>query len=308
VLPKLSIVTPSFNQGAFIERTIRSVLEQRYENLEYVIVDGGSTDESVEIIRRYEDDLAWWVSEPDEGQTEAINKGIERTSGEIVAFVNSDDHYLPGAFEKVVRAFAETDAKWVAGAAIDRDERDRDLQPEPWRPSQPWQWERRPLGRQWWLMLPWCVPQPSAFWRRELFDELGLFRTDMHFAFDAEFELRCVFAGHMPLLLRGEVLSARVRHGEQKSSDMSRFRPEIDRFREIYWDRLTPRERRRLNLARAMTRSGLLPRWDDFNRAMVDPVLRFGGRMLDYVPDRWRPPIRHRDRRPPGTFPQRGNG
>ena len=96
VPPKLTVITPSFNQGKFIERTIRSVLDQGYPNLEYAIVDGGSTDETVEVIRRYEDRLAWWVSEQDDGQSHAINKGVERTSGEIVAYLNSDDYFLPG--------------------------------------------------------------------------------------------------------------------------------------------------------------------------------------------------------------------
>src|SRR5262245_40777653 len=94
VLPKLTVITPSFNQGSFIERTIRSVLDQGYPNLEYAIVDGGSTDDTVDIIRRYEDRLAWWVSESDGGQSDAINKGLHGTSGEIVAYLNSDDYFL----------------------------------------------------------------------------------------------------------------------------------------------------------------------------------------------------------------------
>lgn len=112
---RISIVTPSYNQGKFLEKTILSVLEQGYPNLEYIIIDGGSTDESVEIIRKYADRLTYWVSEPDRGQSHAINKGFERATGEIFGWLNSDDWYHPGALQAVADAFA---ANPEAGAVV----------------------------------------------------------------------------------------------------------------------------------------------------------------------------------------------
>jgi len=116
-MPLISIVTPSFNQGKYLEKTILSVLEQGYPNLEYIIIDGGSTDESVEIIRKYADRLTYWVSEPDRGQSHAINKGFERASGEIFGWLNSDDYYHRGALREVAEQFiANPDAGAVVGA------------------------------------------------------------------------------------------------------------------------------------------------------------------------------------------------
>lgn len=116
--PKISIVTPSLNQGQFIEETIRSVLLQEYPNLEYIIIDGGSTDGSVEIIKKYDKWITYWISEQDKGQSHAINKGFQRASGDVITWVNSDDIYLKGAFEKVASSFVEDPHKIIQGKGI----------------------------------------------------------------------------------------------------------------------------------------------------------------------------------------------
>ena len=307
--PKLTVITPSFNQGKFIERTIRSVLDQGYPNLEYVIVDGGSTDESVEIIRRYEDRLAWWVSEPDGGQSHAINKGIERTSGEIVAYLNSDDYYLPGAFDRAVTALERAEGSWVAGGAFDVKEGDPPKRLRVWRPKPPFYCEGLLRGRHWWMLVPWHVPQPSCFWRRELFERFGAFRLDMHYAFDAEFMLRLAFADELPELLPDSFLSVRSVHPEQKTYEMTNSWPEIRRFVDIYSPQLTPREKIRMRFSRVSISATPMAwvRWrvmqplihyvlGPLKRLLITPTLTWGGDMLEHVPARWRPPIRTRDR------------
>src|SRR5262249_53609744 len=315
MVAKLTVITPSFNQGAFLERTIRSLLDQGSPNLEYVIVDGGSSDDSVEIIGRYEDRLAWWVSEPDGGQSEAINKGVERTSGEIVAYVNSDDYFLPGAFEKAAAALESTPAGWVAGGALGIEE---GAPPRPlrvWRPKPPSYCEGRIAGRHWWMLVPWHVPQPSSFWRRELFERFGLFRTDMHYAFDAEFMLRLAYGGEPPELIPNDFLAVRSVHPEQKTFEMTNSWPEIDRFVGIFSPQLSRRERIRLRAAMGLrpvavhsaTRARDWVRWrfwqsvihyvlGPLKHSVVTPALTWAGDQLERVPERWRPPIRTRDR------------
>src|SRR4030066_2441490 len=103
--PKISVITPSYNQGQFIEETIISVIGQKYPELEYIIIDGGSTDNSTAIIRKYERDLAYWISEKDSGQSEALNKGFKKASGDIVCWINSDDLLLPGSLKIVAEYF-----------------------------------------------------------------------------------------------------------------------------------------------------------------------------------------------------------
>jgi glycosyltransferase involved in cell wall biosynthesis len=232
--PKLTIITPSFNQGRFIEQTIRSVLDQGYDNLEYLIVDGGSTDETLEVLRRYEDRLAWWVSEPDRGQTDALNKGLRRATGEIVAYINSDDHYLPGAFAHAVERLDRTGASWAAGSCrfVDVHTGEEHM----WHPTLPTK------GRHSWVLGPWGVPQAATFWRRELFERHGHFREDMHYVFDTEFGLRLALAGELPALV-DQALAVRVVHDEAKSWDLEPFRREQHRFAELFGPQLTPRER-----------------------------------------------------------------
>jgi len=307
--PKLTVITPSFNQGKFIERTIRSVLDQGYPNLEYVVVDGGSTDESVEVIRRYEDRLAWWVSEPDGGQSDAINKGIDGTSGDVVAYLNSDDYLLPGALETAVRALENGGRNWIAGGALDVEEGDPPKRLRVWRPKPPSFCEGRTRGRHWWLLVPWHVPQPSCLWRRDLFERFGRFRTDMHYAFDAEFMLRLAFAGELPELLPNDFLSVRSVHPEQKTYEMTHSWPEIHRFTDLYRGQLTRRERIHLRFARVFRAATPVAwvRWrvmqplihhvlGPIKRRLITPALTWAGDMLEHLPERWRPPIRTRDR------------
>jgi glycosyltransferase involved in cell wall biosynthesis len=249
--PKLSIITPSLNQGEFIERAIRSILDQGYENLEYLIVDGGSTDSTVETIRRYEDRIAWWVSEPDAGQTDALNKGLARATGDVIAYINSDDYYLPGAFETALGVLQRGGASWMAGAARFVDENDRLT--EIWRPRPPWTYESVLKGRHWWALAPWSVPQPSAFWTRGLQEEVGPFRLDLDYVFDTEFFLRLVYAGHYPELT-DEELSVRVVHPEAKSANPAAFRAETGKLVAICRPALTRSERLRLLLSRSLVR------------------------------------------------------
>jgi glycosyltransferase involved in cell wall biosynthesis len=178
--PKISIVTPSYNQAPFLEETIRSVLLQGYPNLEYIIIDGGSTDGSVEIIRKYEKWLAYWVSEPDQGQSNAINKGWRRATGEICAWLNSDDVYLPGALKNVARSFIEYPEKELLyGDLLYIDQK-----------STISGYLRAPdfsLER---LVYENYIPQPTTFLKRAALERVGYLNEDLHFCMDYDLWLR----------------------------------------------------------------------------------------------------------------------
>jgi glycosyltransferase involved in cell wall biosynthesis len=177
--PRVSIVTPSYNQGQFIEETIRSVLLQGYPNLEYIIIDGGSTDGSVEIIRKYEPWLAYWVSEPDKGQSDAINRGFQRAHGEIFAWLNCDDTYLPGAVRTAIQSLTEyPDTTMVYGGANYVDDNGKLL--------------RRGRSVEFDLDRP-CesiIPQPAAFFRKAAFEEVGRLDVNFHYRMDLDLWVR----------------------------------------------------------------------------------------------------------------------
>ncbi len=179
--PLVSIVTPSFNQAQFLEETIRSVLDQDYPNLEYWIIDGGSIDGSLEIIQRYASRLAGWVSEPDRGQTDAINKGFGRARGEILAWLNSDDTYQPGAVSEAVNNLIQhPDVGLVYGDANLIDEQGQTLGSFP---AAQTDYDRLRRGYV-------HIPQQSAFFRASLWRQVGLLDPSFYFAMDYDLWVR----------------------------------------------------------------------------------------------------------------------
>jgi GT2 family glycosyltransferase len=223
-LPRVSIVTPSFNQAGFLEDTIRSVLRQDYPNLEYIIMDGGSSDGSVDIIRRHGDLITCWISEPDQGQADAVNKGWQKSTGEILAFLNSDDLYLPGAVSSAVEymrqhpgieivhgnALYVTEDGTVFGVNI----------PPPFS-------VRR--------MLESCfVTQPTVFLRRSVFDRLGGLDETLTHSLDYEYWLRAIPTARFGYIPRFTA-AARYHVSAKSSSAQNEFtRQEIPIFDALF--------------------------------------------------------------------------
>jgi len=207
--PKISIVTPSYNQARFLERTILSVLKQNYPNLEYIIIDGGSTDGSVEIIKKYESYLAYWVSEPDQGQADAIRKGFAKSSGEIMAWLNSDDLYLPGALWKVARLFCQKpEADLVYGNIYLIDEEDRKIGELRFT-----KFDFNTL-----IFEGGNLHQTGAFWRRHIYEQVGGINPYYKFCMDFDFFCRVAEIGRL-MHLKDYLACFRI-HKNAKSSTL----------------------------------------------------------------------------------------
>lgn len=220
--PLVTIITPSYNQAPFLEETIRSVLGQDYPNLEYFIIDGGSTDGSVEIIQKYADRLAGWVSEKDHGQGEAINKGFARASGEIVAWINSDDYYLPGAISTAVTALqAAPEVGLVYGDVLSIDASGNVFNVMTYK-----QWGLDDL------MQFNIIGQPAVFMRREVLERAGYLDLSYHYLLDHELWLRVAQQAPMKYLPQ-RLAAARVHAGAKNVAHTPEYGK--DAYRLVAW-------------------------------------------------------------------------
>ena len=212
--PKISIVTPSYNQGRFLERTILSVLNQNYPNLEYIILDGGSTDESVEIIKRYEKYLAYWVSEKDAGQADAIKKGFRQSTGQILAWLNSDDVYLPGTLYRITGVFKNNpDVGVVYGNEYLTDEKDKIIGERRLTPYIPYSSK---LG---FLYGGFGIYQPASFWTRDLYYAVGEIDVSFQHCMDNDLFTKFAFAGARFRFVREFLAGFRI-HPMSKTSTL----------------------------------------------------------------------------------------
>lgn len=204
-LPLVSIITPSYNQAAYLENTIQSVLAQDYPNIEYIVVDGASTDSSPEIIKRYSSQLAYWVSEKDLGQADAINKGIEKAHGKYITWLNSDDIYLPGAVSQAVHHLQKNPSLgFVYGDAISIDV------------------DGRPLNRlsfaEWGLeelVRFRIICQPAVFMRRDILEQAGRLELGYHFLLDHQLWIK--LASLAPIHHEPDMWAAARHHPEAKN-------------------------------------------------------------------------------------------
>lgn len=205
--PRVSIVTPSFNQGAFIEETLRSVLLQGYPDLEYIVMDGGSTDNTVEVLQRYAPWLSHWVSRKDGGQSQAINAGLARSTGSIVAWMNSDDLYAPDAIGFAASFMVAAQLEWLAGAAYVGTSWD-----DPHLRLVPKNRSRREL------LWGATFMQPSSFFGRELWVDSRGVDENLHFVMDYDLWCRFEECGRFPVVVP-RVLSLARKHGAMKNRE-----------------------------------------------------------------------------------------
>lgn len=212
--PKISIITPSYNQGHFIKETIDSVLNQNYPNLEYIVMDGGSTDDTAKILKTYGNKISW-VSKKDKGQTDAINTGIRKSTGDIVAYINSDDVMLPNTLHTVAEYFMDhSEVMWLTGDYFIIDENGNKIQS--------FVANYKKILRQYptkvVLSIANFIIQPSTFWRRSLMDRIGFFDDTLHYCMDFDYWMRAI--RHYPVSILPNYFSLFRIHGNSKGGSL----------------------------------------------------------------------------------------
>ncbi len=265
--PKISIVTPSYNQGQFLEKTIQSVLSQQYPNLEYIIIDGGSTDTSVEIIKHYEGHLSYWVSEPDNGQSSAINKGFCKATGGLLGWLNSDDYLLPGALATIATMYQENP---TAGAFVGGGEY-VDVKGKVLLCKEPAEVSLESLYD--WLDI-FHFMQPSCFFTREAWERAGGLDESVHIAMDVDLWLK--IARHFSFKSTDTLLSRSMIHNNAKTTAY-RYHSEIDTVFTIA--RHGGEAQARCHIEKMAAKLALYERWlspftDNFLFTAILPILK----------------------------------
>jgi glycosyltransferase involved in cell wall biosynthesis len=242
--PRISVIIPTLNQGRFIEVTLRSVLDQKYPNLELIVMDGGSIDDTKAILERFSSHVAFLESTPDRGQSHAINKGLKRATGEVWCYLNSDDLLLPGSLARVGEMFGDPAVDWLGGVTIIFDEQGERGTVAPQ--------EAASLKE---VLTPWARSvehvfpcSTSCFMRRTIYERLGGFDESYHYSMDMEYYTRALFAGFQ-LRRIPDVLGRWRWHPESKTirdGSAYRFLEEELRIAAAYMDRLPPADREEL--------------------------------------------------------------
>ena len=239
--PRFSIVTSSYNQADFLGETLKSVRDQGRDDVEHIVIDGGSTDGSVDVLRANDDTLAYWRSERDSGQPSAWNDGVRRSRGNIIAFLNSDDVFHPGALDEIARlADANAGANWLIGGTRYFGVGSRDL-------SYPGRSPRSVSDVMYFVAY---APQPGQFFRRDLVEKVGPFDESLQFSFDFDFFVRCALAGALPASTERIVAGFRF-HGASKTVTQDALQVRETRMVEArYWSQIEALEGKRARWAR----------------------------------------------------------